>query len=147
MENSTPFPIPCPLHLFHLAVPELHLLCAQSLQSCLTLCNPLDCSMPDASVHGILWARRTLKWIAMSCSKGSSQPRDRTRISVSPPPWPWKVHAVQPPPPRLSLSHWPLCSTYFTDEDTETHRRTGVMIPISKVKHGHILLHGIYLIV
>ena len=38
--------------------------CAQSLQSCSTLCNPMDCSPPDSSVHGILWARR-LEWAAM----------------------------------------------------------------------------------
>ena len=34
-------------------------------QSCLTLCDPLDCSLPSFSVHGILQAR-TLEWIALS---------------------------------------------------------------------------------
>ena len=43
-------------------------MCAQSLQSCSTLCNPVDCSPPDSSVHGILQARR-LEWAAMSSSK------------------------------------------------------------------------------
>ena len=38
--------------------------CAQSLQSCLTLCDPMDCSPPGSSVHEILQAR-TLEWIAM----------------------------------------------------------------------------------
>ena len=52
---------------------------ANSLQSCPTLCDPMDCSPPGSSVHGILQAR--LKWVAMSSSKGSSQPRDQTRIS------------------------------------------------------------------
>ena len=37
---------------------------AKSLQSCLTLCNPMDCSLPGFSVHGILQAR-TLEWIAI----------------------------------------------------------------------------------
>ena len=40
------------------------LYCAQSLQSCLTLCDPMDCSPPGSSVHEILQAR-TLEWIAM----------------------------------------------------------------------------------
>ena len=53
---------------------------ANSLESCLTLCNPVDCSMPGSSVHGILQAR-ILKWVAVPSSKGSSWPRDWTRFS------------------------------------------------------------------
>ena len=49
-------------------------------QSCLTLYNPMSCSLPGSSVHGILQARR-LEWIAISFSRGSSQPRDWTRVS------------------------------------------------------------------
>ena len=49
-------------------------------QSCLTLCDPVDCSLPSSSVHGILQAR-ILEWVAISFSRGSSQPRDRTWIS------------------------------------------------------------------
>ena len=49
----------------------------KSLQSCPTLFDPLDCSPPGSSVHGILQAR-ILEWVAMPSSKGSSQPRDRT---------------------------------------------------------------------
>ena len=37
---------------------------AKSLQSCLTLCNPMDCSLPGSSAHGILQAR-ILEWAAM----------------------------------------------------------------------------------
>ena len=55
-------------------------MCAKSLQSCPTLCNPRDCSPPGSSVHGILQARK-LEWVTMPSSKGSSQPRDRTSIS------------------------------------------------------------------
>ena len=44
-------------------------------QSCLTLCNPMDCSPPGSSVHEILQAR-LLEWVAISYSRGSSQPRD-----------------------------------------------------------------------
>ena len=53
---------------------------AKSLQLCLTLCNPVDCSLPESSVHGILQAR-ILKWVAMPSSRGSSQPRDGTHFS------------------------------------------------------------------
>ena len=42
---------------------------AKSLQSCPTLCNPMDCSPPGSSVHGILHAR-VLEWVAMPSSKG-----------------------------------------------------------------------------
>ena len=48
---------------------------AKSLQSCLTVCDPMDCSLPGSSVHGILQAR-ILKWIALHSFWGSSQPRD-----------------------------------------------------------------------
>ena len=43
----------------------------QLLQSCLTLCDPMDCSLPGSSVHGILQAR-ILEWVAISLSRGSS---------------------------------------------------------------------------
>ena len=49
-------------------------------QSCPTLCDPMDCSLPDSSIHGILQAR-VLEGVAISFSGGSSRPRDRTRVS------------------------------------------------------------------
>ena len=42
-------------------------------QSCLTVCNPMDCGLPGSSVHGILQAR-ILEWVAIPFSRGSSQP-------------------------------------------------------------------------
>ena len=48
-------------------------------QSCLTLCDSMDCSMPGSSVHGVLQAR-TLEWVAIPFFRGSSQPRDRTQV-------------------------------------------------------------------
>ena len=48
-------------------------------QSCLTLCNPMDCSLPGFSVHGIFQVR-VPEWVAITFSRGSSQPRDRTRV-------------------------------------------------------------------
>ena len=49
-------------------------------QSCLTLCDPMDCSPPGSSACGILQAN-ILEWIAISSSRGSSPPRDQTHIS------------------------------------------------------------------
>ena len=48
-------------------------------QSCLTLCNPRDCSPPGSSVQWILQAR-ILEWVAMPFSRGSSLPRDGTHV-------------------------------------------------------------------
>ena len=50
---------------------------AKLLPSCLTLCDPMGCSLSGASVHEILQAR-IHHWVAMPSSKGSSRPRDRT---------------------------------------------------------------------
>ena len=49
-------------------------------QSCPTLCDPMDCSLPSSSVHGIFQAI-VLEWIAISFSRESSRPRDRTQVS------------------------------------------------------------------
>ena len=49
-------------------------------QLCPTVCDPTDCSLPGSSVHGIFQAR-VLEWIAISFSRGSSQPRDQTWVS------------------------------------------------------------------
>ena len=49
-------------------------------QSYLTLCDPMDCSLPSFSVHGILQAR-VLEWIVIPFSRGSSWPRDWTQAS------------------------------------------------------------------
>ena len=49
-------------------------------QSCLTLYDPVDCSPPSSSVHGLFQAG-ILEWVAISFSRGSSQPRDWTQVS------------------------------------------------------------------
>ena len=54
--------------------------CVCVTQSCLTLCNPMFCSPPSPSLHGVLQAR-ILEWVAISFSRGSSWPRDQTWIS------------------------------------------------------------------
>ena len=49
-------------------------------QSCPTLCDPMDCSPPGSSVHGISQIR-ILEWLAIPFSRGSSWPRDWTQVS------------------------------------------------------------------
>ena len=67
-------------------------------------CDPMDCSRPGSSVHGILQAR-ILEWVAMPASRGSSPPRDRTCAScllhwqagslpLAPPGKPYSVYAA-----------------------------------------------------
>ena len=53
---------------------------AKTLQSCLTLCDPMDYSPPDSSVHGILQGK-ILEWVAIPFSRESSRPRDQTHVS------------------------------------------------------------------
>ena len=55
-------------------------MCCISYQSCLTLCNPLDCSPQGSSVHGIFQAR-IVEWVAISFSRESSQPRNQARVT------------------------------------------------------------------
>ena len=76
----------CPSLLIHiifsllLSLLWLLMVHAQSLQLCPTLRDPMDCSLPGSSVHGILQAT-ILQWVAMLSSRGCSRPRDQTHIS------------------------------------------------------------------
>ena len=63
-----------------LAVDSYNVLLVWGAQSCLTLCDPVDCSLPGSSVPGISQAR-ILEWAALSFSRGSSQSRDRICVS------------------------------------------------------------------
>ena len=66
-------------------------------QWCPSLCHHMDFSPPGSSVHGILQAR-ILEWVAISFSRGSSQPRDQTQVThivkdyllTEPPGKPWR---------------------------------------------------------
>ena len=55
-------------------------MCVLVTQSCLTLCDPMDCSPPDSSVHGIL-EESILEWVAMPFSKYSHQIRSDQLLS------------------------------------------------------------------
>ena len=54
--------------------------CSEVAQSCPTLCDPMDYSLPGSWVHGIFQAR-VLEWVDISFCRGSSRPRDRTPVS------------------------------------------------------------------
>ena len=54
-------------------------MCVQLLSS-LTLCDPMDYNLPGFSAHGVFQAR-IAEWVAISCSRGSSRPRDQTFVS------------------------------------------------------------------
>ena len=56
---------------------------AKSLQSCPTLCDPMDCRLLGSSVHGILQAK-ILEWVAMPSSRGSSHPGIKLESLMSP---------------------------------------------------------------
>ena len=66
------------LRLIHITVYESE---SEVTQSCLTLHDPMDCSLPGSSAYGIFQAR-VLEWVAISFSGGSSQPRDQTQVSL-----------------------------------------------------------------
>ena len=71
----------CRQILYHWAIWEALQICVFLVaQSCLTLCNIMDCSLPGSSVLGISWVS-ILEWVATSFSRGSSQCKDRTCIS------------------------------------------------------------------
>ena len=54
--------------------------CVLVAQLCLTLCDPKGCSLSGSSVQGILQAR-TLVWVTIPSSRGSSQPKYHTQVS------------------------------------------------------------------
>ena len=73
-------------------------------QSCPTLWDPMDCSPPGSSVHGILQAR-ILEWVAIPFSRGSSWPKDQTWVSVH---CRWVLYCLshQRRPGGLQGRHW-----------------------------------------
>ena len=98
-----------------------------AVQSCPTLCNPMDCSPPGSSVHRILQAR-ILEWVAIPFSRGFSQHGDQTPISHT------VVDSLPPELPGKALgSHIP-CS-----QKTKTENRGSVVTnSIKTLKTVHI---------
>ena len=108
--NTASFFLAAPCSLWDLSS---LVVCVLVAQSCLTLWDPIDCSPPGSSVHGILQAR-ILKWVAIFFSRGSSQPRDQTHVShtagrfftdsaaIKPGPQQWKHPVLTTRPPENS---------------------------------------------
>ena len=99
----------------------------KSLQSCPTLCNPMDCSPPGFSVHGILQAR-TLEWVAISFSKAwkwKVKVKSLSRVWLFVTPWTaahqaslsitnsQSLHKLRPIRLVMPLSHLSLCYSIF----------------------------------
>ena len=77
---------------------------AKSLQSCPTLCNPIDSSPPGSAVPGVLQAR-TLEWVAISFSNaGKWKVKLLSRVRPSATPW---TAAFEAPPSRYTFNTWP----------------------------------------
>ena len=105
---------------------------AKSLQSCPILCDPMDCSPPDSSVHGVLQAR-ILEWVAMPFSRESSQPRGQTSLlrllywqagslSLAPPGSPWIQNV------SFLLSTWTPCRGCWRPAVASAHDLTLVEV-------------------
>ena len=107
-------------------------------QSCLTLCDPMNCSPPGSSVPGISQAR-ILEWVAISSSRGPSQPRDWTQVSYIAGRWFKKKFFLVPsePPGKLLMSIYQL--NFFHTEPTPKHSpfsmfltSSGLLLPPSQ---------------
>ena len=77
--------------------------CAKLLQSCPALCDPMDCSLPGSSVHGLLQVR-ILEWVAMPSSRGSSQPKDQTMSTTFN--LNWQAGSLPLAPPGKPILKW-----------------------------------------
>ena len=100
-------------------------------QSCPTLCSPMDCSLPGSSVHGIFQAI-VLEWIAISFSRVSSQPKDRTQVSciVDRHFTIWATREVLQVYSTYSLY---LCLNYFKKEKWKNQAHTFYVLIIHKL--------------
>ena len=58
----------------------IYISASEVAQLCPTLWDPMDCSLPGSSIHGIFYAR-VLEWVSISFSRGSSQAKDQTWVS------------------------------------------------------------------
>ena len=115
------------------SVPGFGLLMPTCGQSCLTLCDPMDCSSPGFSFHGIFQAR-IREWVDISSSRESSQPGERTHVSCVSCIGRWIVYHCTtweaPPVPSNSFLHFLLsisCSSHLWERPCITfHSIPGV---------------------
>ena len=86
--------------------------CVLVVQSCRTLCDPMDCSLTGSSVHGILQASK-LEWVAIPFSRGSSCPRDQIWVSQITSRFftIWATREAQGATPFIRISKEPIVTT------------------------------------
>ena len=114
-------------YLYTFIYMEIH--AAKSLQSCPTLCNPIDGTPPGSPILGILQAR-TLEWLAISFSnagKGKGKVKSLSRVRLLSTPW-TAAHQAPPSMGFSRLEFWsgmPLPCIYI---HTHTHTHTRVCV-------------------
>ena len=105
-------------------------------QSCSTLCDPVDCSLPGSSVHGIVQAR-ILERVAISSSRGSSQARDQTPVSciASGLLTIWAT-GENPNAQKLTAKHFVLC---WENKGSQKTTRFSVVMKKTMATHSSVL--------
>ena len=99
---------------------------AKSLQSYPTLCDPIDGGPPGSPVPGILQAR-TLEWVAIHLSRGSSQPRDWIQVSCIA----GRIFTSEPPGKPHQVIQWLEFSLkYKIIEENEVHISNCIIPPM-----------------
>ena len=78
--KSLPYFRLCPMSASLICLSSVLMHLCSVTQSCPTLCDPMDCSLPGSCILEILQERK-LECVVMPSTKGSSQPRDRTHIT------------------------------------------------------------------
>ena len=98
-------------------------------QSCLTVSDPMDCSPPGFSVHGIFQAR-ILEWVAISSSRVSSQPRHQTHVFFVSPALADEFFTTEPLGiPDGMLEAWKFS---FRSSDSNRKKEDGNIVPLMK---------------
>ena len=117
------------------------LCCCLVTISCPTLCNPMDCSLPGSSVHGISQAR-ILEWVAIPFSRGSSWPRDQTHVSCIGRRilYYWATREAQTRAPEQGHEPWTLglkvwCSTHWDNHNNNNFLHFRFKFFQKEVKH------------
>ena len=104
--------------------------CCSVAKSCSTLCNSMDHSLPGSSVHGISQVR-ILECIAISFSRGSSRPRNRTHVSCIA----GELFTTEPPgKPHSKFTYILLCLSFFF----KNHSLTGVFVCLLKKRFSFL---------
>ena len=111
-------------------------------QSCLTVCDPVDCSLPGSSIHGIFQAR-VLEWVVISFSRGYSWPRDWTRVSLIAGRCFYRLsHGSLIKAIRLFVTTSPkTLSPRFYSVSVRTKAKFWLQYPYKKTKSGHTKRH------